>query len=125
MSYEIIWEPRGVIKRFWGHVTSNDLVQSVVEIEMDARFDTLRYCINDFLGITGISSSQQDVEDISVIDKGASLTNPRIKIAVVATSPEVISLANEYANTSLNSYPTKIFSSLDDAGSWLAVNQSR
>ncbi len=125
MSYEIIWEPHGVIKRFFGHVTSNDLVQSVVEIEMDARFDTLRYCINDFLGITGISSSQRDVEEISVIDKGASFTNPRINIAVVTTSPMVISLANEYANSSLNSYPTKIFSSLDDAGSWLTANQSR
>lgn len=123
MSYEIIWEPCGVIKRFFGHVTSHDLLQSVVEIEMDARFDELRYCINDFLGITGISSSPQDVEEISVVDKGASLTNPRIKIAVVTTSPEVISLANEYANSSLNSYPTRIFSSLDEAGSWLAANQ--
>ncbi len=125
MSYEIIWESRGVIKRFFGHVTSQEMVQSVVEIEKDARFDTLRYCINDFLGITGISSSSRDVEEISIIDKGASLTNPRIKIAVVATSPEVISLANEYANSSLNSYPTKIFSSLDDAGSWIAANRSR
>ena len=121
MSYEVIWKPRGVIKRFFGHVTSHELVQSVVEIEKDARFDTLSYCINDFLSITGISSSAQDVEDISIIDKGASLTNPRIKIAVVATSPEVIALANEYANSSLNAYPTKIFSSLDDAGSWLAL----
>ena len=123
MSYEIIWEPCGVIKRFFGHVTSHDLLQSVLEIEMDARFDELRYCINDFLGITGISSSPQDVEEIAVVDKGASLTNPRIKIAVVTTSPEVISLANEYANSSLNSYPTRIFSSRDEAGLWFAANQ--
>ena len=125
MSYEIIWEPSGVIKRFLGHVTSNDLIQSVVEIEQDAHFDTLHYCINDFLGITGICSSMQDVEDISVIDKGVSLTNSRIKIAVVTTSPEVIFLANAYANSSLNSYPTKIFSTLDDSRTWLAANQPR
>lgn len=124
MSYEIIWERRGVIKRYFGHVTTDDLVQSVVDVEKDARFDSLRYCINDFLGITGISSSPQDIEDISALDKGASFSNPRIMIAVVTTSPEVISLANEYANSALNSYPTKIFSSLDDARSWLADSHS-
>ncbi len=125
MSYEIIWEPHGVVKRFFGHVTSRELVQSVVEIEQDARFDVLRFCINDFLGITGISSSSRDVEEISVIDKGASLSNPRIKIAVVATSPEVIALTNEYANSSMNSYTTKLFSSLGEAESWLASEHSR
>ncbi len=124
MSYEIYWEPHGVIKRFFGHVTSDELVQSVVEIEKDARFDTLRYCINDFLGISGISSSTRDVEEISVIDKGASLTNPRINIAVVAISPDVLALASEYANSSLNAYPTKLFSSLDDARSWLVAKHS-
>lgn len=120
MSYEIVWARRGVIKRYFGHVTTYDLVQSVVEIENDARFDSLRYCINDFLGITGISSSPQDVEDISALDKGASFSNPRIRIAVVTTSPEIVALATEYANSALNSYPTKIFSSLDDANAWLA-----
>jgi hypothetical protein len=120
MSYEIIWARRGVIKRYFGHVTTDDLVQSVVDVEKDARFDSLRYCINDFLGITGISSSPQDIEDISALDKGASFSNPRIRIAVVTTSPEVVALATEYANSALNSYPTKIFSSLDDANAWLA-----
>lgn len=124
MSYEIIWARRGVIKRYFGHVTTDDLVQSVVDVEKDARFDSLRYCINDFLGITGISSSPQDIEDISALDKGASFSNPRIRIAVVTTSPEVVALATEYANSALNSYPTKIFSSLDDANAWLADSHS-
>jgi hypothetical protein len=125
VSYEIIWKPRGVVKRFFDHVTSRELVQSIVEIEQDARFDNLRYCINDFLGITAISSSSRDVEDISVMDKGASLSNPRIKIAVVTTSPEVIAWTNEYANSALNSYTTKLFSSLGEAESWLASEYSR
>jgi hypothetical protein len=121
LSYEIIWEARGVVKRFLGHVTSHDMLQSVVETEMNVRFDDLRYVINDFLGITGISSLPQDVEEISVIDKGASMSNSRIHIAVVATSPEVIALASDYANSPLNVYPTRIFSSLGEARSWLGV----
>jgi hypothetical protein len=113
LSYEIIWEPRGVVKRFFGHVTSHDMLQSVVETEMNVRFDDLRYVINDFLDITGISSLPQDVEEISVIDKGASMSNSRIHIA----------LASDYANSPLNVYPTRIFSSLGEARSWLGVER--
>lgn len=119
MSYEIIWEPRGVVKRYFGHVTSADMVQSVTDVEGNPRFDDLRYVINDFLAIDDISSSQKDVDDISVLDKGASFTNPQIRIAVVTTSPDVTALATAYAESSMNAYPTKIFASLSEARSWL------
>ena len=89
MSYEVTWEPRGVIKRFSALVTDNEMIQSVVDTEKDARFDELRYVINDFLGITGISMTKDSVDEISVRDRGAAYTNPNIRIAVVATHPEI------------------------------------
>jgi len=119
LSYEVTWEPRGVIKRFSALVTDNEMIQSVVDTEKDARFDELRYVINDFLGITGISMTKDSVEEISVRDRGAAYTNPNIRIAVVATHPEIIALANAYANSPLNAYPTKIFPTLVEARSWL------
>jgi hypothetical protein len=125
VSYEIIWEPRGVIKRFSGLMTGNEMIQSVVDVEKDARFDELRYAINDFLGVTGISLTKDCVEEISVMDKGAACTNPHIRNAVVATHPEIIALANEYANSNLNAYPTKIFPSLAEARSWLGETNPR
>ena len=100
MSYEVTWEPRGVIKRFSALVTDNEMIQSVVDTEKDARFDELRYVINDFLGITGISMTKDSVEEISV-------------------HPEIIALANAYANSLLNAYPIKIFPTLVEARSWL------
>jgi len=92
MSYEIIWEPHGVIKRFSGQLTDQDLVQSVIDTEGNMAFDGLRYVINDFLAIDACSASASDVEEISILDKGASMSNPRIRIAVVTTSPEVVVL---------------------------------
>lgn len=119
MSYEIIWESHGVIKRFVGEVTDLDMMKSVIDTESDARFDDLRYTINDFLAMTGFSFGLSEIDDIAVIDKGASMTNPRIRIAVVTTSPDIVKLATHYATSPMNAYPTKIFTSLADARAWI------
>ena len=121
MSYEIIWQPHGVVKRFFGHVTERDMVQSVIDTESDARFDSLRFVINDFRGVTGCSAGQSEVEEIVIIDKGASLTNPDIRIAVVASLPEIVALATQYAESPMNAYSTRIFASMEEAGAWLGL----
>src|SRR6218665_1007469 len=108
MSYEVLWESRGAIKRFWGVVSSQDMLRSVVETEADVRFDRLRYVINDFLAATQIGFSAKDVSDIAAMDLGASRTNAAIKIAVVATMPELLEFARQYASSPLNAYPTRV-----------------
>jgi len=123
MSYEIIWEPHGVIKRFSGQLTDQDLVQSVIDTEGNMAFDGLRYVINDFLAIDACSASASDVEEISILDKGASMSNPRIRIAVVTTSPEVVVLTEHYAKSPLCAYPIRIFRSLAEARTWLGLEQ--
>ena len=120
MSYEIHWEPRGAIKRFWGDVSSNDVIRSVVETEADARFDSLRFVINDFREVALITFSAVDVGEIAVMDLGASRTNPAIRIAIVAVAPDLIELGHQYANSPLNVYPTKIFATMDEARAWVS-----
>ena len=120
MSYEVFWEPRGVVKRFEGVVSSADLLRSVVETEADARFDSLRFVINDFRDVSQIKFGVQEVSEVATLDLGASRTNPAIRIAVVATLPEVIALAEHYANSPLNVYPTRIFASMEAAQAWVS-----
>ncbi len=122
MSYEIIWESHGAVKRFLGHVNSFELIQSVIDVERDARFDDLHYVINDFLGCTRFSIHDRVVEDMAVMDKGASFSNPDIKIAVVVTSPQIIAAAREYVNSELNVYPTRIFATEGEARAWLGTS---
>jgi hypothetical protein len=122
MSYKLIWENRGVVKYFFDQVSAQDLVNSVIETESDARFDDYRYVINDFLDIAGCSATAAEVEDISVMDKGAAATNPNIRVAIVATHPEILALAKHYANSEINAYPTRIFSNRDDARAWVGAN---
>jgi len=120
MSYELVWEPKGVVKRFFGHVTAKELFRAATDVEGDERFDQLRYVINDFLGITGFSFSSSHVDELAAIDHAAAKTNKRIKLAVIATDPGIIELATQYANSPMNSYPFRIFSTIAAARDWLA-----
>jgi hypothetical protein len=119
VSYELLWRPKGVVKRFHGQVTGAEVLRSIEEVEGDYRFDELHYVVDDFLDIDGISASSDDIEVFAAIDRSAARVNPRIKIAIVATEPKVVELARQYANSPLNAYPTRIFATRGEADAWL------
>lgn len=122
MGYEVSWEqPNGVVKRHFGQVTGRELMAAVVETEADPRFDTLRYVINDFRDCTGLSASATEIEEIAAVDKAAAAINPNIRIAVVATLPDVVAAANAYANDPMATYTTRVFASMNEARSWLGL----
>lgn len=121
MAFEIVWEIRGAYKRFRGHVTDEELLQSSILVEGDSRFDSLRYVINDFLAVESYSVSEAKVRIVSAIDAAAALSNPHIRIAIVATDQQIHALAELYVASPLNAYPTQIFGDIEDARAWLAV----
>ena len=121
MGYELSWESRGAVKRFFGHVTGNDILKSVVQIESDERFDEMRWVINDFLETTGLTVSPSELDEIAAIDGAAALVNPKIRIAIVTTNPDLISASDQYANSPMNSFPTRIFPTQAEARAWLGV----
>lgn len=119
MSYELIWESRGVIKRYFGVLTSTDLVEPVERTEADPRFDDLRYVINDFLAVERLELAPFDVEYVAAVDHAAAKSNHDIWIAVVTTASDVIAVVERYADLSQNAYPTKIFDTMAQARAWL------
>lgn len=121
MSYQLVWENRGVIKRFSGDVTSTDLLQSGIDIQADERFDRLRYVVNDFTGISGLSFTATDIEEISAIDHAASHFNKQLRLAVITTHPDIIALATQYASSDFNIYPFRIFSDFQEGYAWATL----
>lgn len=119
MGYELSWEPRGLVKRFFGDVTEKQFIDAVIDSESDARFDGLRHVINDFRDVESFVFTPEDVDYVAAIDNAAAVSNPNIRIAVITSSPEIIALATQYAESSLNVYPTRIFATLADARAWL------
>ena len=41
MSYELIWEDRGVLFQFWDVVSGDELVQSNLDVYADPRFESI------------------------------------------------------------------------------------
>ena len=121
MAYEIVWESRGAYKRFYAHVTDEELMRSLTQIESDPRFDNLRYVLNDFLAVESFTVSEDCVHMMSAIDHAAASSNPDIRIAIVATDLQLQALAKLYALSPLNVYPTEIFMNTGDARSWIST----
>jgi hypothetical protein len=121
LGYELHWEGRGVVKRYFGQVSGEELLAPVVATEADERFDMLRFVINDFLEAKSVVFTQADIDTIAAHDMGAAATNPYIKVAVVATQPEVIDLVQRYMQAAVRAYPTSIFSTMAEARAWVAA----
>lgn len=124
MGYELIWEPQGVRKRFYGPVTDTDISGSVARIHGDRRLDNLRYIICDFVDGTERLVSTAAVEEIAAIEDTVSISNSHLRIALVAATPDFIELVNEFVGSTLKTCPTRAFSSLDEARLWLDAKVS-
>ncbi len=125
MAYEIVWEPRGVVKRFYDHVTGLELLQAGAHTQASIRFDELRYVVNDFLDATGCSVTPDDIDEIAAIDQAASATNPHIRIIVIATHSYILAMAHHYASSPLNVYPTRVFATRAAGRAWLDVSPAQ
>jgi len=119
VGYELSWESKGLVKRFFGDVTDKQFIDAVIESECDARFDGLRHVINDFRDVESFVFTPDDVDYVAAIDNAAAVSNPHIRIAVITSKPEIIALARQYAESPMNVYPTRIFATLADARAWL------
>lgn len=121
MSYELVWEPGGVVMRLFGFVSSTEFLQARGDVDGNERFDELRHVICDLRSSTGSSIGVDDVDELAAMDLAASRTNRDIRIAVVATDVEAVKLANHYARSAMNVYPTRTFSSEAEARVWLGA----
>ncbi len=66
--FEHNWEDRGLVRRFFGHVTADELARSAILGQQDPRFDTMRYVINDFRDCSSVDSPPEAIEEIAATD---------------------------------------------------------
>ena len=122
MAYLIHWEPAGVYRHYSGYTSFEELVESVLIVENDQRFDEIRYVINDFLASEQVSFTPEGITELSAVDGAAERSNPNIRIAIVADRPEIRAAGEAYIAAGLNTYETRIFSTLAEARQWAEEN---
>ncbi len=122
MPYVIIWENKGIRWKFHGVVTSAESAESNLAIYSDPRFDTIRYQIADFSGATDVSFLEKDMKKIAYLDQAAGRSNPRIKVALVASDQKIRSLLEAYIKHSQGSpWETRLFDAVEFAEQWLSA----
>jgi hypothetical protein len=120
--FEHIWEERGLVRRFVGHVTAEELANSAILGQQDPRFDSMRYVINDFRDCTSVNTPPEAIEEIAATDAGAAKSNDRIHIATVSDNPDVLAITEMYQRAGYSPYPTRNFNTLEAAREWLSEN---
>lgn len=119
MPFENIWEESGVYRKYHSQVTGNEISQAMEEVHGHELFDSIRYVINDYLNVIECTVTAADVVTLAALDKAAALSNPNIKIAIVATDSIIHLLANLYGDLiEDSSYTSKVFTNLDEARVW-------
>lgn len=122
MPITLQWEPRGVVRAMTGEIGADELLESVADLQNDPRFDQLRFLVEDFSEVESVQLDEAGLDMVIATTIGAAFSNPHIRIAVVATTPPVRSLARQFAEHS--PYVTQIFQTLAAARVWIAGEES-
>ena len=118
MGYQLSWESRGVVARFDGDITIQDLNRAHMEFANDARFDACDYFIGDMTAITSCSGHPSDIEWVWALDYGARLSNARLRKAFVSRHPTVLGWVRTYLSLG-HAIPTATYDTMEDARSAL------
>ena len=116
------WEPRGVVRTMTGEIGTDELLESVADLQNDPRFDQLRFVVEDFSPVEALHLDQAGLDMVIATTIGAAFSNPHIRVAVVAPAPPVRSLARQFAEHS--PYVTQIFQTLAAARGWIAAEET-
>ena len=123
MPYELIWEPQGVYRRYYGHVTIEERQRSFDEICADPRFMSLRYSITDYLDVEGYEITPQATEDIADRHVGPLQRNPNIVIAAAVLDQRIAGAIEHFMSLKRFSQPYRMFASVDAARAWIGAER--
>ena len=125
MSYEIIWEARGVLRRYAGVLPLRELVESTRACQADPRFDVIRYAISDFTDVERADFVEEDLANVAALQFGAYHTNPNIRAALVIPQPALQNLLGRYTNAALTPYRMRVCERLEEARAWVEQDGRR
>ncbi len=121
MPYELSWEPLGVVFRFSGVVSDEELIASNGEVYTSRLFPAMKYQIVDFSIIEKLDVSSAAVRSVADSDRRAAETNPDVKVAIITSDPFVRGMSNMFAlhhEARGGSWTTELFEREEDARAW-------
>ena len=121
MPYKLSWEPFGVVCRFSGVVSDEELVAVNEEVHASALFAAIEYLIVDFSMIERFDVSSATVRSVAALDRAAAEINPHVRVAIITSEVFLRGMANMYAiehEVAGGSWSTEVFEREEDARAW-------
>jgi len=123
MSETIKWEEKGVSLHFFGELNLSDVTRCNDEMYEDPRLDNAKYQLWDFSDVESVNMDADQAKKPAVIDKGASVSIPNLKVALVAMDAQLVELCNQYIETSTkmhSSWEFYLCDKVEDAKKWIS-----
>ena len=122
MSYLNSWEPKGLHRKFTGHVNGDDILKLNLELHVDPKFQSIKYIINDFTEMEDHSIEIAHVDVYAQTDEIISYTKGKLKISLVVIQPDHVELAQYYCDQMEGKlFECKIFKSVKGARKWVNI----
>ena len=96
MPYELSWEERGVVSRFWGVVTSEQLIDNNVDELLDPKFEHSEYDLTIFEDSVVFNVPSSKLRLIADSDANSSNRKPSFLVAIVAAQTVIHKLSDIY-----------------------------
>lgn len=120
MACERVWEPEGVVAKYSGAVSGDELLECVRRIQADARFDDTRYVIHDLSAIDRHGIGEATLTDVAVLHIGAAASCPNCRVVFVSTDSGLAgNIEKVLMSPLMQSYEVMVQPSLLAARDWL------
>ena len=124
MSYKTAWTKQCVFVCYSGSCTETEVLNAVIELQSDYRFDSTYRALHDFSLCQSMSGAPEYLEELAARNIGAAASNANLKIAVVAKIPDVLAMLKRFEMLALSPYPLRVFETAEHAlACWTALRQ--
>jgi hypothetical protein len=122
MAYKIERYKHGVVKRFSGVVTYEDVLRSEQQVHDDPNFTSMRYVISDYTNAEyrGLTESQKSY--INALRIGGHYSKPRIKYAFVTSNPIKRAQVTSAITNGEMLHEAQTFDTFEQASNWAGVS---
>jgi hypothetical protein len=118
MPYTVQTTKHGPYRKFSGHVTMDELLTSLSEVQTAPGFDSFKFTISDFLDVKSYEFTEFDLLKYRAQVRGGEYLNSGLISGLVVTDPEIIELLKTRYEAFSN-YTVEYFSTLDTCVSWI------
>ena len=123
MPHTIEQEEKGLYRKFTGIISGDEILESNFDTHRLPEYQELHYIINDFSDADGHAIEIAHTQAYASSDKVIANAKGQLKIAIVATRPDMMELAKNYIRLmEASPFGCQLFQHLKDARRWVEAD---